>query len=335
DSKRLSVLNSCSFEVQLGVTGSDAGPSTQGDCAVNQVDNGRGRCFWHLHNFPPNLATGERWEIDLKSDDEHVFSGNVWGVKKGLMEFACPSGLCTPWVGARGAVTKAEFTFSKKGIDYWDVSIIEGANIPIAMFPSDVNADPHDRYKCGVAGGCPWEFHPEPDIKKYVTRVIPGSPRSQCDQDVECVQGQVCGATFNESPPDYGVCGTFNGYASAHTSCLSGSTGPPFFCEDNSDVISCMGDYHLSGYNQPPGTKVCGCPDWESMGVDAPTHTPCETSDRNWEEKSLPFLKFLKKGCPLAYEFAYSDMTSIVTCGSAKSYTIEFCPKKSEQSFFE
>ena len=136
------------------------------------------------------------------------------------------------------------------------------------------------------------------------------------------------------SPPNYGVCGTFNGYASAHVSCMSGSTGAPFFCEDNSDVISCMKDYNLSGYNQPPGTVVCGCTDWEELGIDAPTHVPCETTDKNWEEKSLPFLKFLKKGCPLSFVFAYDDFTGVVTCSTATKYTIEFCPNDSEKNFF-
>ena len=333
--KGLDILNSCSFEVQLGVTGSEKGPSKNGVCAVNQVDNGEGRCFWFFESLPTKLSSKQRWKVELDSEDEHLFSGNVWGVKTGQLGLACPSGRCSPWVGPRGAVTKAEFTFSKTGIDYWDVSIIEGANIPVAMYPSDAKVDTNDRYKCGVAGGCTWDFNPEPELKKFVTQVIPSSPEVHCGGDVDCPPGQRCGSTFDDSPPTYGVCGTFNGYASAHTSCMSGSTGPPFFCEKNSDVISCMGDYNLSGYNQAHGTKVCGCPDWESMGIDAPAHVACQTTDKNWEENSLPFLRFLKEGCPLAYEFAYSDMTSTVTCGMASTYIIEFCPRDSEQSFFD
>lgn len=115
---------------------------------------------------------------------------------------------------------------------------------------------------------------------------------------------------------------------------MSGASGPPFFCEDNRDVISCMGDYNLSGYNQPPGTKVCGCPGWESLGIDAPTTQPCVATDKNWEEKSLPFLKFLKKGCPVAYSYAFDDFTSTMTCSTATKYRIEFCPGDSEKNFF-
>ena len=336
NSKQISIVNSCSFGVELGVTGSDKGPSKNGVCPENQVDNGQGRCFWFLKDHPKKLDTGGNWSVNLESQDEHVFSGNIWGIKEGLMKDACPSGKCSPWVGPRGAVTKAEFTLSKSGTDFFDVSIIEGANIPVAMYPLDVEVDPNDRYKCGVAGGCSWKFDPEPDLKKYVTQVFEPLKRSQqkCDEDSECTPGSVCGATFDQSPPNYGVCGTFNGYASAHVSCMSGSTGAPFFCEDNSDVISCMGDHNLSGYNQPPGTTVCGCIGWESLGIDAPTHVPCETSDKNWEEKSLPFLKFLKRGCPLSFVFAFDDFTGIITCSTSTRYRIEFCPNDSEKSFF-
>lgn len=332
-SKHLEIVNSCSFEVELGVTGGDKGPIKNGGCAENQKDNGGGRCFWYLKNIPDILSPGQRFGIDLGSEDDHVFSGNVWGVKDGMMKVACQSGRCLPWVGPQGAVTKAEFTLSKNGLDYYDVSIIEGANLPVAMNPSDVAADPNDIYKCGIAGGCAWDFDPEPDLKKYVTQVIQAQPRTNCEKNSDCTPGHVCGATFDTRPPTYGVCGTFNGYASAHANCLSGSTGAPFFCEDNGDVLSCMGDYNLSGYNQPPGTKVCGCPAWEELGIDAPTHVPCETTDKNWEEKSLPFLKFLKKGCPLSYAFAMDDTTSTVTCTSTR-YKIEFCPNDSEKMFF-
>lgn len=335
DGKEISIVNSCSFDVELGVTGSDKGPSNQGVCAENQIDNGSGRCFWFLKDHPKTLQSGRKWSIKLDSENEHVFSGHIWGVKQGSMELSCPSGECHPWVGPRGAVTKAEFTLSKSGTDFFDTSVIEGANIPLAMYPIDVETDPNDRYKCGVAGECRWKFDPEPELKKYVTQVVVDPSRQKmCDKDSECSSGETCGATFGQSPPNYGVCGTFNGYASAHMSCVSASIGAPFFCEENSDVISCMGDYNLSGYNQPKGTKVCGCPDWEEFGIDAPTHVPCETTDKNWEEKSLPFLKFLKKGCPMAYVFAYDDMSSTITCSTSTRYRIEFCPKDSEKSFF-
>ena len=333
EEKQITVKNSCTFEVEVGSTGSDKGPSKNGVCPENQIDNGNERCFWNLTDFPDKLEVGGEYTINLGSKDDHLFSGNVWGVKKGQMELSCPSGECKPWVGPKGAITKVEFTLSKAGIDYFDTSIIEGVNIPMSMYPADVEPDPNDRYMCGVAGGCSWDFDPEPNLKKYVTNVI-SVDGTKCEVDSECTSGQVCGASFASRPPDYGVCGIFNGYASAHVSCMSGSTGAPFYCEDNKDVISCMGDYNLSGYNQPPGTKVCGCIDWELLGIDAPTHVPCETTDKNWEEKSLPFLKFLKKGCPLSFIFAYDDFTGVVTCSSSRAYTIEFCPNDSENNFF-
>lgn len=338
-SKHLEIKNSCSFPIYLGMTGSEKGPAVFEKCGIHQLNNGRGRCFWFFENVPSTLEGGEKWEIALRSSDDHVFSGNVWGIRKidQLMEQACSPTGCTPWIGPRGAVTKAEFTFSKSKNDYYDISIIEGANIPMAMYPAKVVEDDKDGdiYNCGIAGGCKWSFEPEDLFRIHVTEVIPAIPESKCENDSDCEGDLTCGSTFHESLPKYGVCGEFNGYASAHVNCNSGSTGAPFFCEKHHDVISCMGKYHLSGYNQPHGTTVCGCPDWESMGIDAPSTVPCQATDENWEKNSLPFLVFLKKGCPNAYEFAYSDMTSTFICSTSPKYVIEFCPGDSESLFFD
>ena len=97
-----------------------------------------------------------------------------------------------------------------------------------------------------------------------------------------------------------------------------------------------MGEYSKnSGYTPGlvQGTTVCGCADWESMGIDAPPKFPCIVSDPMWEDKSLPFLKFIKKGCSNAYVWAFDDSSSLFTSES-QEYTIEFCPEDSEANLF-
>ena len=51
EGKQITVINSCSFEVELGATGSDKGPSNNGVCPDNQIDNGHGRCFWYFKDY--------------------------------------------------------------------------------------------------------------------------------------------------------------------------------------------------------------------------------------------------------------------------------------------
>lgn len=327
--KRLTILNSCSFDVNIGVTGSDKGDSKDGVCPKFQTNNGDGRCFFTL-DAPDTLKPGQDWSVDMSSEDDHVFSGNVWGLKE-PMDTACTDGFCHPWVGPRGSITKAEFTFSKDNTDFIDISIIEGPNLPLEMYPNDVEAE--DRYTCSVAGTGSWEFQPGPDLEKFVTVVK--NTEGECELAQDCGDGKACGVSFESSPPMHGLCGEFIGYTSAHTLCNSGYIGAPFFCEKNHDIISCMGEYTLSGYTPGAVSPVCGCPDWVSLGIEeAVPVAPCVTNDKDWEEKSLPWLTYLKVGCPLCYEFAYSDMTSTVTCDKSRSYTIEFCPDDTEKSFF-
>ena len=330
--KKITVLNSCSFDISVGITGSDNGISLDESCPKYQKNNGNGRCFWSL-DTPDVLTSGEEWSTDISAENDHLFSGTIWGAKTLLMKDSCPSGRCEPWVGPTGAVTKAEFTLSRENTDYTDISIIEGANLPITMYANDADVDPEDRYDCGVAGSGSWEFTPDKNLEKFVT-IVRSDTEETCETNSDCSENLVCGASFKTSPPNYGVCGSFSGIASAHLNCIAGSTGPPFFCQNEKEALSCQGEYSLSGYNSPIGSKVCGCPDWEEFGIDAPPVAKCTTSDKHWEEKSLPFLIFLKKACPLCYSYAYDDMSSTVTCDRSKSYTVEFCPNETEKEFF-
>ena len=332
-SKELVVKNSCSFDISVGMTGSDNGPSEGEECPEYQKYNGNGRCFWYL-NTPDLLKPKEDWSVKLNTKGDHLISGTIWGTKADLMKESCPSGKCESWIGPVGAITKAEFTLSRSKTDFMDVSIIEGANIPMNMYPNDSDVDPEDRYDCGIPGTGSWDFQPGNDLEKYVTMVTNVENAESCEIKDDCPGNLVCGSSFSTRPPIHGICGDFQGVSTAHFNCIAGSSSAPFFCESESEPISCQGIYSASGYNSPIGSTVCGCPDWESLGIDAPPVAPCTTSDKRWEEKSLPFLIFLKKACPLCYSFAYDDMSSTVVCERSKKYTIEFCPDDTEKIFF-
>ncbi|CAN0392879.1 unnamed protein product, partial [Hapterophycus canaliculatus] len=46
-----------------------------------------------------------------------------------------PDGYCPPSTGPTGPVTKAEFTLVDTGVDYYDVTSIDGVNLPMEMKP--------------------------------------------------------------------------------------------------------------------------------------------------------------------------------------------------------
>lgn len=342
--KRLGFLNSCSFPVALGFTGSDKQAQiVDGKCiGENLIVNDRGdRCFFYLKDMPKTLESAESWFIDLTSvtpGDDHIMSANSWACRVDQMESHCPMGSCPPWVGPRAGLTKAEFTLSTTKSDFYDISNIEAISIPTTMYPADVEQNLNDYYENGFPGSgvCEWELDIPSNLEKYMTWIIDPTGQS-CETRDDCPQGERCGVTFSTSPPTFGQCGTFNGIASAHLLCISGVQNNLLDCERYGDAISCMGEYSRnSGYTPgvQEGATVCGCPDWESMGINAPPKFPCMVSDEMWTEKSLPFLKVLKDVCPNSYVFAYDDATSTFTSDDAKEYVIEFCPGDSETNFF-
>ena len=339
--KRLNVVNSCSFSVALGVTGSDKSRTVNGKCVGENIvpNESKNTCFFYLKGIPETLEPGGKWSIDLgpvTQEDDHIFSGNVWASRTDQMESHCPGGPCPVYVGPRAGLTKAEFTLSTTMTDYYDVSNIEAVLIPTSMYPVGVEQDPNDFYTNGVAGGGEWDFNVPSELEKYMVWVIDLNGET-CETQADCSPGSRCGVTFTTSPPTFGQCGTFNGYSTAHLACISGAEVGPFECDKYGDAISCMRRYSQhSGYTPglTRGTPVCGCPDWITLGIHAPPKFPCVISDDIWTKNSLPFLEFLKMGCPSAYTFAFDDATSLFTSNDAREYTVEFCPGDSENKFF-
>jgi len=332
-SKSVKIINSCSFDINLGFTGGFAGEKKDGKCSDSNKSSDRDRCFHYLENYPKNLGSNKEWYTELYSNDQVVTSGNIWATKPEMYKFSCYQGDCKPWVGPTGPITKAEFTLVNfPGIDYYDISTIEGANIPISMYPTD-GIKSSDPFWCEVSGSCEWKY----DIgEEYMTYyLVSDASGSKCNNQWDCKSDEVCGSSFSDSYV-VGVCGKHVGYSSAHVHCMAGSVGKPFECEKYKDVIGCSGEYSLSGYSQETG-PVCGCMDTEDYlkyGMDIVSSHKCINKDDTWMKKSLPFLLHLKRGCSDAYNYAYSDMTSTYVCKEAKDYVIEFCRGDSEENFF-
>ena len=334
-SKSIRIINSCSFDISIGVTGGYSGTYENEKCpGRNQLNNGD-MCFHTLKDHPKELESGESWYVEITPDSDQeqiVTSGNVWATKTDMYDFSCYQGECKPWVGATGPVTKAEFTLVRDGLDYYDISTIEGANLPVSMYPLNTETSESDIFFCGKAGSCKWEYYVD-DNEIYL--LVSDGSGEECTSHSECDEDEICGTSFSN---EYrvGVCGKHVGFSSAHLHCNAGSKGYPFICDDFHDVISCKGDYNLSGYSQKTG-KVCGCMDdveFEKFHIDAQGSIECVNKDNTWMERSFPFLVYLKRGCPDSYSYAYDDHTSTYICPNPKDYIIEFCPDDSESNFF-
>ncbi|TMW57983.1 hypothetical protein Poli38472_013457 [Pythium oligandrum] len=289
----------------------------------------------------------------LKAQERHTasfintWSGNV-GVCKGD---SCETGAaCTGGCGVAngGPMTRAEWTFVPGGTDYYDVTVINGVNIPVKLEPLDVQYNSNDPYKCGAPGkvldvvpgsGCSWDYAKFQNDFHY--NAVTGGSGKKCGAPGDCGNGEVCGYKF---VPGVGLgmyCGKRYGFYSANQVCALDGGNKHFKCDESAgdatglkirDIHGCVGPQYLSGYQPASKGKdgeACGCTDWQDRGVkvfNTPPTEKCKAVNPKWIEKIVPTLDFLKKACPTTYTYPYDDMTSTFVCGGEKKYRITFCP---------
>lgn len=109
-------------------------------------------CYWDLPeeengNTDRTLKSGEHFRYYFhETASETRWSGTVWGSTQCDVVEGCATGVCVSpttdnvcpaYVGPGGPTTKAEFTLSDVGDDYYDVSAIDGVNLPMMIEPDD------------------------------------------------------------------------------------------------------------------------------------------------------------------------------------------------------
>jgi hypothetical protein len=226
------------------------------------------KCFWN-NPTPSNgsfqLTTGASNTIQIPEYDSNgigvVWSG-VFGGRTGCTSSACTSALCT--IGSENAqgvcsfgagfqqpATQSEPTFityptnsTPTPTDAYDVTVINGANIPMSMYPSNsilpVAGNP---YTCGAPGynqpvpqaqpasetigASSWQFNTNQSNVAYRYVVPQSASPTRCSIDTDCASGQYCGLTYSAQSigsttapgSGYLVCGLFAGWFTADQIC--------------------------------------------------------------------------------------------------------------------
>ena len=105
------------------------------DVHVGQLKNGESQ---------PNtqvVAQGSQYTYELPAD----WQGRFWGRSD------CEGNSCNAIAGAADPASLAEITFKgHAGYDYYDLSFVDGFNLPIKMYPVNGNKDSDDQYRCGA-----------------------------------------------------------------------------------------------------------------------------------------------------------------------------------------
>lgn len=109
-------------------------------------------CYWSLPddesgNTDRQLGAGESFRYNLhETNSDTRWSGTIWastgcekvnGCATGVCYSPSTDYVCPAYVGPGGPTTKAEFTLSDGGNDYYDVSAIDGVNLPMMIEPDN------------------------------------------------------------------------------------------------------------------------------------------------------------------------------------------------------
>jgi hypothetical protein len=257
-----------------------------------------------------------------------------------------------------GPYNVAEINFLKTGDDYYDISNINGFNVPMSITPSVTSSSifmPSNPYQCGAPGSptpltglgiSSWEPVPP---SPYYQWVVPSS--QVCLSDSDCSNGDSCGLTnvIGRVPQFELTCGQLIGYWTADQACGLDPTNllqgaGPFGCTTpvlNGAIATTLGSMQGcggtsgSGYSDNADSSSCGCQDWYKIfGADVvPLETGnCTASNPLWMAEILPTLTWVKEICPSCYVYPYDDKSSTFTCYleengyNVMNYTVTLCP---------
>jgi len=366
-SRTFNLVNHCTDTVWFTVTSGAVASISGSACTVDtdcvegtscQVNNGI--CYWTVPtpgrgNFrlEPNGGTNTVTFDFYSNGQSVVWSGNIGGCLNGTCSASASSCDATGCGTTGGSPqTLAEFTLSTTGQDYYDVEVINGFNLPVAVYPQ-LTTTPSSTtpYTCGSPGSpqsltgtanCTWKFTP-PSI--YYNWVQTGGASCSALSDCSGYPGTVCGLSNNigHSPRFQLTCGALLGYWTANQVCGVDNTVSFFNCTqaltspDAGDTLwnlyACNNDIP-SCYQNGASSGCCGCADWETLGLSVPASTQsCVSANPTWTSEVLPGLKWIKAACPSVYTYPFDDMSSTFVCSSIKSgnnvlsYSITWCPQ--------
>ncbi len=394
NTRTLTFDNQCPYDVWMAFVGGgqintcktdadcDAKPNVVAGtfvCDPNAA-GGNGICNWK-NPIPPNgnyrLPTGGApvnvtlvENVYPLSATQHLVWSGVIGGRTSCTSTGCTTGDCGGGEGAcpvgnglSQPAQQAEPTFQQES-DFYDITGINGLNIPMSIEPQGVVRDAHNPYTCGAPGitvdqagtggtigGCSWSF-----VTPSFSYVWVAGGGGNCTGHGDCngAGGEACGLSAvniaaNSAQHTCGkfmgywtadqVCGMNSSYSQAPYSCNSAATNGTF-----TNMYACSGTgYSQSCYNSSGSTTCCGCQNWQEApsNITIPSDdtivkqcnaTGNGSSNAVWIANALPTLSWYKAACPPFYVYPFDDKSSTFSCTNNSSgvnstnYKITYCP---------
>lgn len=382
-------VNKCPYTVWFAFHGGSqiTGCTTNADCdAKPGVEPGTfycaaNQCFWN--NPAPsdgNYALVAHTGTSIVLLTEHVYSPTptqpiVWsGIiagRTGCLSGTCETadcgggtGACAPGQGFNQPAMQVEPTL-QTNLDNYDITSINGINVPISVEPVNAVRDSFNPYRCGSSGitsnqttsggtigGCSWSFSPPNNA--YIWVADAGSTTCTTNSNCNQANGEACGLKRSAIIGNLAttMCGKFLGYWTADEVCgiNSGYSQAPFTCNAGADggttftnMFGCnAGVYLNSCYTTSGQTGCCGCQNWQESpsNLTLPSNNSivqqCAasgngSSNATWVANALPTLIWYKTACPPNYVYPYDDKSSSFTCSNSATansvnYRVTFCP---------
>ena len=382
--RTLKFKNECPFNIRVGYVGgalkdanlaiiecqTDSSVCPSGTQCMQSTVAGASYCYWQMPQAfaaARNLGPKKSSSVTLKNPSapfanniQVKWSGNVWAHGQCDASFGnCKTAICTgdgcaANFGPSGPVTLAEFTLQNNSQDYYDISVINGINLPIMMAPSvgdgDVSLYPPTgnagQYWCGAPGSAEasgglkeatWNVGanaPRADLVTY-RYVDPTGFAQSCTttDDPVCTGGSVCGLSYTENTKNTWVtrnqCGTLIGWWTAAEICGVDSQAK-FGNIDCSKTLSSHQGCSYAGNPTQSDLLLCtggtfglscyaanatSCGCCGCENWNGVTATgSCTSSNPDWQKYSLPWLMPLKSAVSTAYSYPFDDMTSTFNC---------------------
>lgn len=224
------ITNNCSFPIWIGVLGNPNYPLPfNGGWRMNASES-------------VDLELGQGW------------SGRFWGRTNCNSQGWCQTGDCGGKIECAGAggnppASLAEFSFDTPGGDYYDISLVDGYNLPMGIIPRNATRRPFSgdwRYHCQYAGcnlGEDLNDHCPSELQVHNTEGEVVACLSACEkfnEDQFCCRGDY--STPSTCPPtEYttafkNICPEAYSYAYDDSSSLFTCDGIP---QSDYDVVFC------------------------------------------------------------------------------------------------
>lgn len=243
-------------------------------------------------------------------------------------------------------------------LDYYDVSMVDGGNVPVQIAPDPnsydlTKGDAYSSKTCTKDSDCLTKNKDDIENKSWVCSKDKGSSQGTCVNRFACGSpgcvsdcsqyGYGFTPKSNWGNADYAMpeskCpaelklkkgGAYVGCLQPKDACAAERKNEPGYnslnCNVNMALYKCDEKTHPSCYSSK-SKDCCGCPGW-SLGEQ------CYGTNKTWENDVRdPYYQKFHDVSPVAYTFPFDDKGATFTClgksdNTQVNYTITFCPKK-------